>query len=368
MPKSADAFRTIREVSEWLETPAHVLRFWESKFRQVSPVKRAGGRRYYRPADMLLLGGLKKLLHEDDMSIKDAVRFLKTDGVKAVQALSRPLDASTEAAPVPEVTQAEAIPEIVTPAPAVPPEAAAIPAMPEGSVLKVSSQEDVPETPQASAPAASVEEPSQLSLLGTPEPGAPAEKAAQQTETEPKKPARRVAPVPVAEKDPFAEPDLFSLMDPESVQADNEITTEPPVSEPEENQSDATPILPAEVEEPGAPIAETPLSVAEEPSEPAPLASNSATDLPEVSEDLPPAATVAEAIPPAPPSDDTSVQTTTESAVVPEDPADDAVLTDEHPVLASILETPFPELVAVAPALEVATSRLETLRNRMASR
>ncbi len=60
MAKSAEAFRTISEVAEWLETPAHVLRFWESKFAQVKPVKRAGGRRYYRPADMELLGGIKR--------------------------------------------------------------------------------------------------------------------------------------------------------------------------------------------------------------------------------------------------------------------------------------------------------------------
>ena len=52
MPKSRNAFRTISEVAEWLGTPAHVLRFWESKFTQIKPVKRAGGRRYYRPADM----------------------------------------------------------------------------------------------------------------------------------------------------------------------------------------------------------------------------------------------------------------------------------------------------------------------------
>ncbi len=92
MAKSPDAFRTIREVSEWLDTPAHVLRFWESKFRQVAPVKRAGGRRYYRPDDMLLLGGIKKLLHKDGMTIKGVVRLLRSDGIKPVQAMSQPLD------------------------------------------------------------------------------------------------------------------------------------------------------------------------------------------------------------------------------------------------------------------------------------
>lgn len=92
MGKSADAFRTISEVADWLETPAHVLRFWESKFSQVKPVKRAGGRRYYRPADMLLLGGIKKLLHDDGMTIKGVQKLLREQGVKHVAQLSPPLD------------------------------------------------------------------------------------------------------------------------------------------------------------------------------------------------------------------------------------------------------------------------------------
>lgn len=92
MPKSKDAFRTISEVADWLDTPAHVLRFWESKFTQVKPVKRAGGRRYYRPADMLLLGGIKKLLHDDGLTIKGAQKLLREHGVKHVSALSQPLE------------------------------------------------------------------------------------------------------------------------------------------------------------------------------------------------------------------------------------------------------------------------------------
>ena len=91
MTKSPDAFRTISEVAEWLGTPAHVLRFWESKFSQVKPVKRAGGRRYYRPNDMLLLGGLKKVLHEDGLTIKGAQQLLREKGVKHVAGLSAPL-------------------------------------------------------------------------------------------------------------------------------------------------------------------------------------------------------------------------------------------------------------------------------------
>lgn len=98
MAKSPDAFRTISEVAEWLNTPAHVLRFWESKFTQIKPVKRAGGRRYYRPGDMLLLGGIKKLLHEDGMTIKGAQKLLRSDGIKKVAALSQPLDTSSDGA------------------------------------------------------------------------------------------------------------------------------------------------------------------------------------------------------------------------------------------------------------------------------
>lgn len=86
--KSDDAFRTIGEVSDWLETPAHVLRFWESKFTQINPVKRAGGRRYYRPEDIALLGGIKFLLHEEGMTIKGVQKLLREQGVRHVSALS----------------------------------------------------------------------------------------------------------------------------------------------------------------------------------------------------------------------------------------------------------------------------------------
>jgi DNA-binding transcriptional MerR regulator len=85
--KSRDAFRTISEVADELATPAHVLRFWESKFSQVKPVKRAGGRRYYRPTDLDLLAGIKKLLHDDGMTIKGAQKLLREQGVKRVASL-----------------------------------------------------------------------------------------------------------------------------------------------------------------------------------------------------------------------------------------------------------------------------------------
>ncbi|WP_299946563.1 MerR family transcriptional regulator [uncultured Ruegeria sp.] len=97
MSKSPDAFRTISEVADWLGVQAHVLRFWESKFTHVKPVKRAGGRRYYRPNDMRLLGGIKKLLHEDGTTIKGVQRILREQGVAHVASLSPNLDENTPA-------------------------------------------------------------------------------------------------------------------------------------------------------------------------------------------------------------------------------------------------------------------------------
>lgn len=88
MAKSPGAFRTISEVSAWLETPPHVLRFWETKFTQVKPVKRAGGRRYYRPEDIALLGGIKVLLHEQGMTIRGVQKMLREQGARHVSSLS----------------------------------------------------------------------------------------------------------------------------------------------------------------------------------------------------------------------------------------------------------------------------------------
>ena len=106
MAKSADAFRTISEVADWLGVQTHVLRFWESKFTQVKPVKRAGGRRYYRPADMQLLGGIQKLLHEDGLTIKGVQKILREKGMAHVSALSPAVDGEADELPV-------AMPEIV---------------------------------------------------------------------------------------------------------------------------------------------------------------------------------------------------------------------------------------------------------------
>ena len=97
MAKSAEAFRTISEVADWLGVQTHVLRFWESKFSQVKPVKRAGGRRYYRPSDMLLLGGIKKLLHDDGVTIKGVQKIIREQGVGFVSDQSPSLDDLTMA-------------------------------------------------------------------------------------------------------------------------------------------------------------------------------------------------------------------------------------------------------------------------------
>ena len=88
MDKAPEAFRTISEVAELLETPAHVLRFWETRFPQVKPVKRAGGRRYYRPVDVALLSGIKHLLHADGMTIRGVQKVLRDHGVRHVAGLS----------------------------------------------------------------------------------------------------------------------------------------------------------------------------------------------------------------------------------------------------------------------------------------
>ena len=94
MKKAPDAFRTISEVAEILETPAHVLRFWESKFYQIKPVKRAGGRRYYRPDDVALINGIRNLLQDQGMTIRGVQRVLQESGVKHVAAMGSPLPAA----------------------------------------------------------------------------------------------------------------------------------------------------------------------------------------------------------------------------------------------------------------------------------
>jgi DNA-binding transcriptional MerR regulator len=86
MSKSREAFRTISEVAEELDVPKHVLRFWEAKFPQIRPMKRGGGRRYYRPEDLELLTGIRALLHSEGYTIKGVSRILREQGVDQVKA------------------------------------------------------------------------------------------------------------------------------------------------------------------------------------------------------------------------------------------------------------------------------------------
>jgi DNA-binding transcriptional MerR regulator len=128
MDKSPEAFRTISEVAEALDVPPHVLRFWESRFAQVKPVKRGGGRRYYRPEDVRLLRGIRGLLYDDGMTIKGVQKILRERGVRHVIGLG----ATDEAPPVPAApaprAKAEPKPAARTTAPAAPKAAPAAPA------------------------------------------------------------------------------------------------------------------------------------------------------------------------------------------------------------------------------------------------
>ncbi len=87
--KSPEAFRTISEVAAELDMPQHVLRFWESRFTQVRPIKRAGGRRYYRPEDIDLLRGIRTLLYREGFTIKGAQKVLRDKGQRYVTDLGR---------------------------------------------------------------------------------------------------------------------------------------------------------------------------------------------------------------------------------------------------------------------------------------
>jgi len=87
--KAPDAFRTISEVSDGLDVPQHVLRFWEAKFAQVKPLKRAGGRRYYRPDDIDLLKGIRALLYGEGFTIKGVQKVLREQGARHVAEMGR---------------------------------------------------------------------------------------------------------------------------------------------------------------------------------------------------------------------------------------------------------------------------------------
>jgi len=109
--KAPDAFRTISEVADDLNLPQHVLRFWETRFQQIKPLKRGGGRRYYRPDDIALLKGIQHLLYGEGYTIRGAQRILKDHGIKFVQNVWKPGADQPAAAAAPSVEAPE--PEIV---------------------------------------------------------------------------------------------------------------------------------------------------------------------------------------------------------------------------------------------------------------
>jgi DNA-binding transcriptional MerR regulator len=110
--KSPDAFRTISEAAEELRVPQHVLRFWETRFTQIKPMKRAGGRRYYRPSDLELLKGIRALLYDEGYTIRGVQRIFKEEGSAYVSGVGRGEvkprkgDAIRDGAPMPGTAKA----------------------------------------------------------------------------------------------------------------------------------------------------------------------------------------------------------------------------------------------------------------------
>lgn len=165
MTKAAEAFRTISEVADALGTPAHVLRFWESRFPQIKPVKRAGGRRYYRPSDVALLAGIKVLLHDRGLTIRGVQKILREEGVKRV-ATEAGIDVLVAATPDTPTEQTRPAPAprkpvvvrlVASPQPAPQPPAAAKPADPAPllfDALPEAPHRAPPPRPHAAAPAA----------------------------------------------------------------------------------------------------------------------------------------------------------------------------------------------------------------------
>ncbi|WP_253913154.1 MerR family transcriptional regulator [Pseudoruegeria sp. HB172150] len=276
MDKSPDAFRTISEVADWLGTPTHVLRFWESRFTQIKPVKRAGGRRYYRPNDMALLGGIKKLLHDDGLTIRGVQKILRTEGVKHVAALSQPLDGSEE--PEPAEASAATLPDPVpphTPAPtgetvnpfaastaeepAVaesdrPPAFAATPAEPKPEPEPVA-----PSVPFSAAPEPPTAEPE---IADTPEPAEPP--AADEEDDQPSFPGFSHGSAQPAQAEP-------------ETPAPKSVHEPAPASEPMQAQ----PVQPYDLEHSPEPEPATDAAAIPEPPRPAPLVLPEAAAIPD---------------------------------------------------------------------------------------
>jgi DNA-binding transcriptional MerR regulator len=107
LDKAPDAFRTISEVADDLDIPQHVLRFWETRFTQIKPMKRSGGRRYYRPEDVNLLRGIRRLLYGEGYTIRGVQRILREQGIKSVQGLTDRFAAAAPALAEPQALAPE---------------------------------------------------------------------------------------------------------------------------------------------------------------------------------------------------------------------------------------------------------------------
>ncbi|MEI4487281.1 MerR family transcriptional regulator [Frigidibacter sp. MR17.14] len=221
-PKSDDAFRTISEVAALLDVPAHVLRFWETRFTQVKPLKRAGGRRYYRPADVALLSGIRKLLHDDGLAIRGVQKMLREQGIRSVTAAATHEAAAVAAGtelPASDVPASDVSASDVSaadagaPAPRRPRHAPAVPSPRSGP-----SPEPLPE-PQ---PEADPDEPDLLSLMLAPQ--APASVPNRAAAPDPAPPA--LAPAKPAAPSPI----LPVLALPDLPEIDEDPAVEPPVS------------------------------------------------------------------------------------------------------------------------------------------
>lgn len=115
--KGPDAFRTISEVATELDLPQHVLRFWETRFSQIKPMKRGGGRRYYRPDDVYLLRGIRLLLYAEGYTIKGVQRLLRDKGVSFVASVGTSGSLDAVAPPVASGTDRDTHGQGMTPGP-----------------------------------------------------------------------------------------------------------------------------------------------------------------------------------------------------------------------------------------------------------
>lgn len=127
--KAPSAFRTISEVANNLEVPQHVLRFWESKFQQIRPLKRAGGRRYYRPEDVTLLSNIKELLYNQGLTIRGVQKLLKETGRVSIVRPSEAAVRGNEGAATEEASSSASVVSLV--------------AKPETSFLSMAARREV---------------------------------------------------------------------------------------------------------------------------------------------------------------------------------------------------------------------------------